>query len=119
MSYPLFVYGTLRRGCRNHHLLRGAAYVGTAKTKGRFALYSTGIPYVVRGEPVCQIVGEVYQVDAGLLADLDAHEGHPHWYRRELVDVVLDGGGDLRAWLYFFDTPRGQLVPGGDFTACL
>jgi len=60
----------------------------------------------------------VYRVDAGLLADLDAHEGHPHWYRRELVDVVLDGGGDLQAWLYFFDTPRGQLVPGGDFNAC-
>ena len=33
-----------------------------AKTKGQFALYSTGIPYVVRGEPVCQIVGEVYRV---------------------------------------------------------
>jgi gamma-glutamylaminecyclotransferase len=116
-GHPLFVYGTLRQGCRNHHLMRGAEFVGKAHTKDRFALYSTGIPYVVRSEAVSTIIGEVYRVDHGLLAKLDRHEGHPHWYHRKLVEVVLELGQTLPAWLYFFDTPRGVLLPGGDFMA--
>ena len=113
----LFVYGTLRRGCRNHHLLRSAEFVGKAHTKKRFALYSTNIPYVIKWMAVSPIIGEVYRVDAFLLAALDVHEGHPYWYRRERVAVVLDDGEELQAWLYFFDrAPQGKLLRGGDFT---
>ena len=114
-SHPLFVYGTLRRGFSNHRLLGEARWLGTAKTKGHFAMYASGVPYVVLTEHVCPIVGEVYDVAPRLLAGLDAHEGHPRWYRRVLVDVVLDGGTGLQAWLYSFPVARGRLVPSGDF----
>lgn len=114
-GHPLFVYGTLRRGFRNHHLLSKSPCLGPAKTKGRFAMYCSGVPYVVLSQHVSQIVGEVYEVDELLLVDLDAHEGHPRWYRRVLVDVVLDAGTHLQAWLYSFGVARGRLVPSGDY----
>ena len=114
-GHPLFVYGTLRQGFRNHHLLGDSACLGRAKTKGRFAMYCSGVPYVVLSQHVSQIVGEVYDVDELLLVDLDAHEGHPRWYLRVLVDVVLDTGTHLQAWLYSFGVARGRLVTSGDY----
>ena len=113
--HPLFVYGTLRRGFRNHRLLGDAPFFGTAKTKARFAMYVSGVPYVVLREPVSQILGEVYEVDGLLLAELDIHEGHPRFYLRVLVDVALDTGAELKGWLYSFGVARGRLVPSGDY----
>jgi gamma-glutamylcyclotransferase (GGCT)/AIG2-like uncharacterized protein YtfP len=114
-SQIVFVYGTLRRGSWNHSLMHGAEFLGAAKTKERLALYCGATPYLVRAEPVSNVVGEVYRVDDELLAILDEHEGHPHWYRREGLDVILDHGGELRAWAYFFPRPLGQLLETGDF----
>ena len=48
----------------------------------------------------------MYDVAPLLLAELDAHEGHPRWYQRMLVDVVLDDGTGLQAWLYSFPVAR-------------
>src|SRR6266540_3956576 len=63
----LFVYGTLRRGLENHRELRGATYLGSLLTEARCALVeSEGYPALVQGDDA--IAGELYAVDAALLA---------------------------------------------------
>jgi len=70
----LFVYGTLRRGFENHGELGGATYLGSLLTEARCALVEReGYPALVRGDEA--IAGELYAVDAALLARLDVFEG--------------------------------------------
>lgn len=44
----VFVYGTLRKGQRNHYLLDRSKFLGMAKTKKRYALYGDGVPFLSR-----------------------------------------------------------------------
>lgn len=114
MDY-VFVYGTLRQGGSNHHLLRNAQLMGLARTTEFYALYRDVIPYVVQGREISPILGEVYQVDQETFEQLDLLEGHPDWYVRERKVVRLESGEELGAWIYFFPQPKGELVPSGDF----
>jgi gamma-glutamylcyclotransferase (GGCT)/AIG2-like uncharacterized protein YtfP len=94
--------------------LARAEFVGAGKTKHRYATYVDGIPYVVK-EEVSQIAGEAYAVDQGTLGGLDALEGHPSWYERQEVDVVLEDGRQVVAWMYFPKQKQGKLNETGDF----
>ncbi len=115
-EYLVFVYGTLRRGYGNHYLLaEGARLLGPARTLEAYALYALEIPFVLRQPALTPIRGEVYAVDQECLARLDELEEHPDWYRRELVGVRTEQGQELRAWLYFYPSPQGRLVPSGDY----
>ena len=111
----VFVYGTLRKGQRNHYLLDRSKFLGMAKTKKRYALYGDGVPFLSRTRAVSQVTGEVYSVDGATLLNLDRLEGHPDAYKREPAEVVLQDGTELSAWIYFCDTPRGNLIESGDF----
>jgi len=114
----VFVYGTLKRGFGNHHLLSESRFVGQAVTKEKYSLYEAGIPFVIENEPVSHISGEVYAVDEKTLARLDCLEGHPDWYCRKSVDVSVNtsqGGQMLEAWIYFFSKKQGVLVKSGVF----
>lgn len=118
----VFVYGTLRRGCRNHHLLQGAQCLGLALTVEAYALFVGQCPYVQRKPPdlslpLIRITGEVYMVDAATFAALDELEDHPHDYCRELVDAELQDGKRVPAWLYFHPEPEGVWIPSGDVLA--
>ena len=131
----LFVYGTLRRGGPNHPLLAGARLVGAATTVERHALFVDDIPYLAPVPAVHRVRGEVYAVDAATLAEVDRLEGHPGWYERRAVRVVLDAAakatraaagpafGDappvLACETYFNDRPRGRLSPNGDYGTVL
>lgn len=84
-------------------------------TKEEYALYEEGIPFVYPYQKVSRIHGEVYEVDEETLWDLDALEGHPFWYRREKVPVVLEDGREVEAWIYFYPRPEGKLNPTGVF----
>ncbi|MCG8391462.1 MAG: gamma-glutamylcyclotransferase [Pseudomonadales bacterium] len=83
----VFVYGTLKRGLRNHHFLRRARFVGAACTAPAFQLFDLGgCPGAwLPGSGV--IHGEVYEVDALTLASLDRLEEVPRVYRRERVET--------------------------------
>ena len=127
----LFVYGTLRTGGANHGLLAGARLVGAARTVERYALFVDGIPFLAPAPAVHRVRGEVYAVDAATLAEIDRLEGHPTWYERRPVAVVLDAAEretrkragpafadappTLRCETYFNDRPTGTLTPNGDF----
>ena len=118
-NHLVFVYGTLKQGFSNHYYLSGSKFLGTGRTKEKYAMYVSGIPFVIMSEPISPIQGELYQVDDITLAKLDSLEGHPGWYRREKVDVCLydDCSQDnvRQAWIYFCDDRSGTLIPSGIF----
>lgn len=87
----IFVYGTLKRGCCNHHFLAGQQFVGEARTAPGFRLYDLGGHPGLVGQPddTAGVAGEVWAVDAGALVRLDALEGVAEgWYRREPVPLL-------------------------------
>jgi len=115
----VFVYGTLRQGLPNHHILTAARPLGPAQTKGRYALYLDDVPKVVPDEAVSVIQGELYLVDNYTLALLDDLEDHPFVYRREQVPVIMADDAETLAWLYFHPRAGGILIPNGDLLAWL
>ena len=127
----LFVYGTLRQGGPNHALLARARCLGPATTAERYALFVDGIPFLASTPAVHRVRGEVYAVDAETLAEIDRLEGHPRWYERRPITVVLeeaaraarkaagpafaDAPATLACETYFNDRPTGALSPNGDY----
>ncbi|WP_408891614.1 gamma-glutamylcyclotransferase [Myxococcus faecalis] len=96
-STRVFVYGTLLSGEPNHRLLRGARLIGPGRTRPRFTLHDYGpFPALASGGKH-SIKGEVYEVDALMLAALDRLEGHPRFYER--TPIALDGAGCVEAYL--------------------
>lgn len=86
----LFVYGTLKRGCSNHHFLTGQKFVGEAHTAPGFRLFELdGHPGLVpRSEDRDGVAGEVWSVDDAALVRLDGLEGLAEgMYRREIVPL--------------------------------
>jgi gamma-glutamylaminecyclotransferase len=112
----VFVYGTLRAGEINHSLLGSSPLVRRARSEPRFELVSLGpCPALVRGGATA-VAGEVYEVDRRTLAALDALEGHPEHYRRELIR--LEGGEEVTAYLLSPDQVAGMArIASGDWTA--
>lgn len=90
------VYGTLREGQGNHRLLsKHAPALSTERVKG-YVMYSAGGFPVIYKDPNRFITVELYEVDEETLTGpLDSLEGHPSWYRRELVDI-----NGTQAWIY-------------------
>jgi gamma-glutamylaminecyclotransferase len=83
----MFVYGTLRQGQTAHHLLAGARLIATAWTEPEYTLLDMGtFPALVSGGETA-VLGEIYEVDADVLATLDRYEDAPHLYRRVLVAI--------------------------------
>lgn len=87
-SSYLFVYGTLKRGYRNHRLIEGQQFIQESITQAVYRLYDNGsYPCLVRSEPGLAIQGEIYLVEASLFRLLDRLEGVPDLYRREEMDL--------------------------------
>lgn len=114
-EHTIFVYGSLKRDFPNHYFLRDAHFVGLAKTVERYSLYVDVYPFVYPRDSVSLIHGEVYKIDSNTLHRLDALEGHPNLYRREQIDVRLESGERMRAWIYFFPERSGRLISSGEF----
>jgi len=88
----VFVYGTLRPGEANHHLLagQGAKRIRGARTEPSFRFLDLGAyPAMVEGGST-SVVGELFMVASEQLKALDRLEGHPTYYRR--VEIRLSCG---------------------------
>ncbi|HTW62152.1 MAG TPA: gamma-glutamylcyclotransferase family protein [Terracidiphilus sp.] len=95
----IFVYGTLKRGCRNHHFLKSAEFLGEALTEPGYRMIDCGsYPGMVRADNGERVTGEVYRVDASLLAALDRFEDAPDEYLR--TTIRLSDGRAAQAYLY-------------------
>jgi gamma-glutamylaminecyclotransferase len=99
------VYGTLKKGYSNYqHYLRSSKYVGGGVTHDKYPLIIEGLPYVVNKKGIGHNVEvDVFKVSNTKLTDLDNLEGHPRWYKREVVPVKLKSGKIVNCWLYFND----------------
>ena len=85
----LAVYGTLRKGFKNHELLEGCELVweGYVELPYEMVVDSECIPYLVPIEGLRKIYVEVYRVREDDLAKLDDFEEVPRVYVRVEVYV--------------------------------
>lgn len=100
MSVCLFIYGTLKRGERNHRLLRDQFFLGEVQTAPAYRLYRCGsYPGLVRSASGLAIQGELWQVDEPALERLDQYEGVPTLFAREPIQLQ---GVELPVLAYFW-----------------
>ena len=104
------VYGTLKKGYSNYnHYLRNSKYVGGGVTQDKYPLLIEGLPYMVNKKGVGHNVDvDVFKVSNTKLADLDKLEGHPRWYKREIIPIKLKSGKIVNCWVYFNDKHVGE-----------
>jgi gamma-glutamylaminecyclotransferase len=104
-------YGTLKKGESNHHYVRSAKYVGRGKTSQRYPLVINGLPFLYKEAGVgYQVEVDVFKVSDSRLERMDALEGHPRWYKREQVDIEVNGKV-LSCWVYFMTDARSKNAP--------
>src|SRR5437868_1974307 len=101
----VFVYGSLKRGQRNHHYLDGQLFLGEATTLPRYRLFDYGpYPFLVeapqRGEAV---KGEVWEVSDTVLLRLDELEEAPSLYQRGEI-ALHEFAPPVLAYFYRGDT---------------
>jgi len=106
------VYGTLKYGRGNHHLIKDSDFLGYGYTRNKMRLCINGLPYMIRGKhrDGVNVELEVYSVTDSVLQQLDMLEGHPNFYRRDKIGVTLErhdnqtGVGNMIASVYMVDS---------------
>jgi gamma-glutamylcyclotransferase (GGCT)/AIG2-like uncharacterized protein YtfP len=104
----LFVYGSLLSGLAHHDVLGGGPCLGAARSQAAFVLYDLGPYPAMAAGGGSSVVGEVYEVGAERLGDLDAFEGHPELYRR--APITLEDGSSAEAYLLASRPPDGTPI---------
>jgi gamma-glutamylaminecyclotransferase len=100
----LFVYGSLRSGQTNHARLKLARFLGAASTpSGRYHLTLIDDYLALIEGPGPSVQGELYEVSAELLSDLDRFEEVPLRYCRRVV--ALADGSYAEAYFKAYRTP--------------
>lgn len=118
----IFLYGTLKTNKSNNRLLnKNCRFISIANTKlGDFVLYTELYPYMVRKEndtnnsPDMIVHGELWEIDKHTLSILDTLEGHPDYYKREVIEIVCKGE-ILKVYSYIYPEPEGILLQSGEF----
>jgi len=101
------VYGTLKRGQYNNQFyLYGSEFIGHGVTKHKYPLIVSGLPYLIeqKGSGL-NVAVDVFRVDDATLFDLDKLEGHPRWYIRKSIPIVVNEV-ELMCWVYFNPSAR-------------
>lgn len=109
----MFVYGTLKRGQRNHGLLEDeqngkAEFISNGATAEQYILVvdpDFGIPFILdSGDDGKNIEGEIWDVDDAMLRKLDQLEMHPEFYTRLEKEITVSGDTDSKTtticWVY-------------------
>ncbi|EIC19633.1 gamma-glutamylcyclotransferase family protein [Thiorhodovibrio frisius] len=103
----VFVYGTLLKGMEKESVLAAAEFLGAATITAQ--LFDLGwYPGVSEGDS--QVIGELYDIDQTILADVDAIEGFDEHYpaqslfvRKTLEARSLSDGQSVNDFCYFFN----------------
>ncbi len=121
----VFVYGTLRRGdpSGKNAWLGDSVCQGTGRVAGRLLDLADYPGMIPADEPGQWVTGEIYEVSAAVLAELDQYEGcdisspQPQEYRREMIPVEMENGESMTAWTYWFALPAAgyRRIASGDW----
>jgi gamma-glutamylcyclotransferase (GGCT)/AIG2-like uncharacterized protein YtfP len=107
----LFVYGTLKRGQRNHRAIERSRFFGEARTAPQFTLHDLlWYPAMVLGGTT-SVAGELYDVDDATLAVVDRIEGHPTYYKR--IGIPLLGGDIVAGYVFRLSVDGAPRVEDG------
>ncbi len=107
----LFVYGSLKKGFENEHVLDKAKYISKATTIRKFAMYTSKggeYPYLLKDKPLNNIEGELYKIARkDLLKKIDIFEGSPDYYTRESIEVKSRSFDiNKRVFTYFYTNKK-------------
>ncbi len=97
LTTRVFVYGTLKKGYHNHDsFLDKAKFIGNATSVSKWTMIGEGMgfPYLLERSDNLgnNIKGEVYEVTADELKNLDYLEGVPTHYRKSYMYVSYNDG---------------------------
>ena len=100
----VFVYGTLKRGGRNHRFIAAQQFLGEARTPAGFTLYSLGrYPGMVRApNDVAGVVGEIWAVDDACVTELDRLEGLAEGLYERVTIILLPPFAETPAQTYLY-----------------
>jgi gamma-glutamylcyclotransferase (GGCT)/AIG2-like uncharacterized protein YtfP len=109
----LFVYGTLKRGLRNHNFLLGQDFLGEAQTALRYRLYDRGsFPCMVENpRQGVAVRGELWRVDEAAIPRLDEFEEVPDLFSRREIHVV---GFSAPVFAYLYQRDIAGMEDCGD-----
>lgn len=123
-KHYVFVYGSLKEGFSNNRVLtspwfgRGPATIsekygqGITMRQDFTMVHMGGFPGVVNGGGTQAIWGEVWSVSDFKLEWLDQMEHVPTMYNRIEVEVVLDDGELVKAFMYVLSDTLARNVTG-------
>ena len=98
-THNIFVYGTLKNGMCNNHILQkltrtnDARYMMDCETTKKYPMYKSNqyFPYLENQPGLGLIVqGELWEVSDKAMSKLDAFEGVPDLYKRGLIEVETE-----------------------------
>jgi len=107
------VYGSLKRGFGNYRVMEDAqgVFIGEAESEAdNFIMAGYGFPYVVTSdsEVAGKIMVELFEVpELGVLTNLDLLEGHPTFYKREVMRFTKANSKTIEAWVYIY---QGNII---------
>jgi len=105
----LFVYGSLKKGFKNEHILQDYTFLSTCSTLEKYEMYPTScysFPclFISDREIGKNVKGELYKVNNELLKILDIFEGvNSGFYSREKISVTVHNN-TLMAFCYVTNT---------------
>ena len=108
-NFLIFVYGTLKKGYRNHFYLENALYEGTAVLKD-YEMFDLGTYPGIRTHQGSMVEGELYIVDEEMKKHIDELEEEGSLYRCVKVEV-LKNNQKVEAYVYEYLLPfEGEVL---------
>ena len=114
MDKLVAVYGTLKKGFRNHHFLENSEYIKSERIKG-FDMYDVGdYPGIVKGKG--SITVELYKVDQLTESNIDWLEH----YQDNTFDLykkqpIKTSEGTAFIYVYNLDVSNYPLIKSGNY----
>jgi len=102
----IFVYGTLKKDCSNHNVLKkiNAKFIDNCKTKDKYPMYKSEnyFPYLENQKGVGKhITGELYHINNSKEKVLDEFEGVPNLYKSGTLTIIDSSSKEIEVSVYF------------------